>query len=499
MGNQGSGDALRNAYRQQEQEIQSRNPFVPPQGNPPRKTSIRGQDHLLAYITPDEANLLKSRGGSGEPGPMGVPAFIGDNWGGGYSSTSGGERDFSGPAADFSGEEGDDFSGNDYAGSYGTKTGKVGSGNYYGSDGTNKGFSYYEAPVSFGDFFSDLFEQLLNPPMEVPQGQVITKEQALAQLDARAKRSIENPDIFQDYLFGGVTNINRDNLRAQIEAGGTPVTDVNGELRGVFHEGLFGATVYSGMPIEGYPSTGWKDPNDRGDNDLSQYAAATGSDPFIKLKNQRATAYNTRAQALADAFGIFNDDYYNDLSTAFKDVNSGGIQTAYDDALRGIYQGFKQQGIFDQGAFDDQVAALNAQKAQEDANLEQAAQAYADSQKKAVAEQQQKLANALSGIVGGATNEAEYNQQIKDINEFNFDNEVAKLKAAGPEAGSVEFFKDFNKVAAPSVTGASPDNVPPLSTGVSELSPSAFVQSTGTTGSSSGISSPFSGSSVKVI
>ena len=43
--------------------------------NPPRRVDIRGQDHLLAYITPDEAQLLMDNGGSGEPGPMGIPSF----------------------------------------------------------------------------------------------------------------------------------------------------------------------------------------------------------------------------------------------------------------------------------------------------------------------------------------------------------------------------------------------------------------------------------------
>lgn len=52
---------------------------------PPRNTIIRGQDHLLAYITPEEAALLKARGGSGEPGPMGIPQFgYGDDDGNGY-------------------------------------------------------------------------------------------------------------------------------------------------------------------------------------------------------------------------------------------------------------------------------------------------------------------------------------------------------------------------------------------------------------------------------
>ena len=44
--------------------------------NPPRTTKIRGQKHLLAYITPDEAKLLKAMGGSGEK-VHGIPAFYG--------------------------------------------------------------------------------------------------------------------------------------------------------------------------------------------------------------------------------------------------------------------------------------------------------------------------------------------------------------------------------------------------------------------------------------
>ena len=42
---------------------------------PPRRTEIKGQDHMLAYITPQEGELLKAHGGSGKPGPMGIPSF----------------------------------------------------------------------------------------------------------------------------------------------------------------------------------------------------------------------------------------------------------------------------------------------------------------------------------------------------------------------------------------------------------------------------------------
>lgn len=44
--------------------------------NPPRRTTIKGQKHLLAYITPEEADILKAMGGSGEK-VHGIPAYYG--------------------------------------------------------------------------------------------------------------------------------------------------------------------------------------------------------------------------------------------------------------------------------------------------------------------------------------------------------------------------------------------------------------------------------------
>jgi hypothetical protein len=43
--------------------------------NAPRQTDIKGQDHMLAYITPEEGGILKALGGSGTKGPMGIPQF----------------------------------------------------------------------------------------------------------------------------------------------------------------------------------------------------------------------------------------------------------------------------------------------------------------------------------------------------------------------------------------------------------------------------------------
>ena len=40
----------------------------------PRQTEIMGQPHMLAYINPQEEQMLRDAGGAGLPGPDGVPA-----------------------------------------------------------------------------------------------------------------------------------------------------------------------------------------------------------------------------------------------------------------------------------------------------------------------------------------------------------------------------------------------------------------------------------------
>ena len=44
-------------------------------GAVPRQTMIEDQPHMLAYIDPQEQSMLRQMGGSGQPGPGGVPAY----------------------------------------------------------------------------------------------------------------------------------------------------------------------------------------------------------------------------------------------------------------------------------------------------------------------------------------------------------------------------------------------------------------------------------------
>ena len=55
----------------------------------PRQTEIMGQPHMLAYINPQEEQMLRNAGGAGLPGPDGVPAYwFHDSWGGSKNTTN---------------------------------------------------------------------------------------------------------------------------------------------------------------------------------------------------------------------------------------------------------------------------------------------------------------------------------------------------------------------------------------------------------------------------
>lgn len=126
---------------------------------PPRRTSIRGQNHLLAYITPEEAALLKARGGTGEAGPMGIPAFAEDDGdedassGAAASGTSGEEDAAGGAASDggaFSGggEDTSEGAAYDYSQFYQETPSQYGGPSDYSLIGTTPAVNQYDAEVA---------------------------------------------------------------------------------------------------------------------------------------------------------------------------------------------------------------------------------------------------------------------------------------------------------------------------------------------------------------
>ena len=90
---------------------------------PPRQVDIQGQPHMLAYITPQEGGILQLLGGSGAPGPMGIPSFFE------FSDTD------SSPAGSFNGDDSPSDSGDDNYSSYADDTANV------STTGRDQGFS----------------------------------------------------------------------------------------------------------------------------------------------------------------------------------------------------------------------------------------------------------------------------------------------------------------------------------------------------------------------
>lgn len=240
--------------------------------NPPRRVEIRGQDHLLAYITPEEAQMLMDNGGAGQPGPMGIPAFFDVGEGaGGYGSgdaddATGGAGD---PDAGIGGGGGGGKSYSDLGMSPGRSQAQFGTPEFAGKTETQ---AYNELGTGGGsdraqqvqaDIVSQLTRagnqganQLTSVPYVNAQIHNLINEQLQERMQ-QAKSGYGIPSLLGKGL-GAVGQFTLGRIGKGIAAGGRPVFDAAGNIAGVFNEGPFGfGEVYTGMPVEGVEGTGY--------------------------------------------------------------------------------------------------------------------------------------------------------------------------------------------------------------------------------------------------
>lgn len=163
---------------------------------PPRRTEIGGNDHMLSYITPDEADILMALGGSGEAGPMGIPSFnpnedraneeaaadAADDDMGDSDTMSGpsGNDDDSDP---FAGEEGDDFSDPNQ--------------NYGNDDGTFDPSDF----VDYGETALDKAIATTNAINTANQQSFNNLDQRLAETQLDSMGTLAKPDINEIFDF----------------------------------------------------------------------------------------------------------------------------------------------------------------------------------------------------------------------------------------------------------------------------------------------------------
>ena len=229
---------------------------------PPRNTTIRGQDHLLAYITPEEAQMLMDNGGSGKAGPMGIPAFYDDSGeeGGGYSNAD----------ADQGYGGGDYGGGGDAAQSTMDRATEK---DYGTPDPTSQDIEAGRG-FDFGSPASKAMEQSFASGFNQLGGYSVSGrelDRAFGQLDARmanAKANYGLPSVsIVGHILGKIGMMNLNNIKSGLEKGHMPAFDKAGNIQGVFGPDPFGfgGLVYSGNPIEGNEATGWSDPTEGGD------------------------------------------------------------------------------------------------------------------------------------------------------------------------------------------------------------------------------------------
>ena len=216
-------------------------------------------------------------------------------------------------------------------------------------------------------------------------------------------------------------------------------------------------------------------------------------DPMIAInaaKKERAEALSKKQKELSDAFSIFGDDYYNDLSTAYTDFQTPMLTSALDDATRGMYDGFKAKGLLTQAEVDAGLGDLLTQKAIDSASINTGASGYAQAKKDEVAKKQQSLGDALSAMAGGATTLKDIEAQTENIKAFDFSKDVDKLKPAAAKT-ALTFFDGFTKIP---LANQPVENVAPVSSTGTAQSGSITPAYTYT-----GINDPYRGSGSRVV
>ena len=341
------------------------------------------------------------------------------------------------------------------------------------------------------------------------------RDNAIAQLEKRN----ESPQL--PGILGAIGTSSNNKMIDELKGGGEPVFDSKGNVKGVYHEGgLLGGKVYTGQPEYGptgsatdaksayvppqrdNPQGVFAGAQDNGGGGSSQPSGPSQAEiDLSNARSRRSNALAAKQAELADAFNFFNDDYYDDMSSSYKDFASGSLQSAYDDSLRGIYQGFKSRGLLSQAGVNEAIAGLDQAKADEMARLDRLASDYAGAKRTEVDNSRKKFGDELSALVGGATTADAVNQQADAIEAFDISGRIDKLKKPGAK-NAVEFFKGYDKV---SPTAAAKTNVvasaAPSQVGDDGGSASSVVQMGANTAPSSmvGIRSPFQGGSNKVI
>lgn len=147
-----------------------------------------------------------------------------------------------------------------------------------------------------------------------------------------------------------------------------------------------------------------KDEDDRRRREAEAARLKAIEEKRVAAVNARNAAVNTMMDAIDATFaGEYDEDYYGDRTSAFNTFANPLLTSGYDDALRGIYEGFREAGIFDTDTFNTQKGALDTAKTAETTRLGTLAQAYQDRVKAAVKAAKTGVTGDLAKLYGDDT------------------------------------------------------------------------------------------------
>jgi len=325
----------------------------------PKKTTIKGQPHELAYINDAEQGLLMALGGAGKP-VHGVLAYYDEG------------DDYSGPGGDQTGDDmasmSDDKDDRDRADSYEkaivdqakadlAKSIADHGGGTMRNPLTNSQMTAAEMNVfnnvptaaqriaqsyltGGGVFAPSVFSSrriggnlrnLFSPNRTMANvlgvksySNYFNDPDVLSAINAGVQDQLDDRYAqaeagyglpgFAGAVTGGLGKFTINRIRSVLDAGGRPVFDENGNLAGAFGKGLFGGQVYTGNAVKGMPETGWVDPfADGGNEEIEQVVPPnpmTGTCPegYIFDDDLQACRLDTGSTQTDDGLGNLKAD-----------------------------------------------------------------------------------------------------------------------------------------------------------------------------------------------
>ena len=466
----------------------------------PRQAMLMGEPHMLAYINEAERQMLKRAGGAEAPGPEGIPVygFFSDLW---EEIKSGGKANtetFNGSSSNSPSNSNNNSIASQYQ-QMGESMNSVGVANTGGK-------VYPGEPANSGN--PAILQYNPGNDDDGPSYQVVgaldaTKPASVAtNADGSIYQPTNNPvNIANTLATADLINTGYDGNMVLPDGNGGYVTIDGNVIKGPTgpistNDGSRNFTQGGGSTVTG--GGGTSTTTTTGGGGTSVVTAPPVNQALLDAQARRAAALAKQMGAVATAFGFSTDDYYNQLGTDYREGGlSEAFTTAYDDAVRGIYDVYKSAGMLTQSDVDDDLGILAGANSGEEGRMDSIVDQYTTANRNYVTEGRGGIEGELQGFVTDTEDIPTIDAQTAQILAYDVPGKSQPYKTP-QEAEVVEFFSDFVKRAYDPSYNVDPTAL--ASGGPKKVSGSVDQLGAGTQPSTiAGILDPVKGGSVKVV